>query len=772
MATDLPTITVVVVNHNGRKHLSECFSSLRELDYPAERLELMLVDNASTDGSVEYMRRELPGVRVVEAPTNLGFGGGNNLGAEEANGDYLLFLNNDMRADPKLVKGLLAAISSGPGIVCAGAKILNWDGSEIDFAGAGLHFAGYASQEGYGSPAFPNKYPLIKPILFACGGAMMILRDTFRAAGGFDADYFAYYEDSDLGWRLWLMGHEIVFAPKAMVYHRHHGTTGSLSASDQQALYKRNALFSVIKNYSDEYVFRVLSAALLGLTHAQAVRAEDESTLTAIKEVVEDLPNLMRKREFVQSKRRRSDREVAEFFQNPFRFWPGVDQKTQFSLVTAFGIHELFGHLPRRVLVISSDILPYPGLPTVGSGLRAWALGQGLKARGHEIIFSMPRAAVEGREDQLPSEVVEMAWEPEKFGEVIEAAEPDVVVACNWPILALLPDDVAGMPTVLDQHGPHLLEREYQDVLTPEENAEWKLRALTKADFFTCAGEVQLRYFDDWLERAGWTERERAELARAIPVSMSPNLPEHVVGDGPVFVYGGVFLPWQDPSVALSCLVEVLERHQSGELHVFGGRHPVYEVNTGVMDSLLTELGQSPRVKSFGMVPHEELISSYTRAQVAVDAVARNRERELAFTTRTVEYLWCGLPVIYNDYSELSDYIREYQAGWTVDPQDERAMTAVYEQILEDPQIVEERSHNAQRLVREKLSWSRTIEPLDAFVRHPRWRSRPVPPPPPPPGQKLSLRTRLRNNYRAGGVGQVARKGLVALQRRVRERGR
>jgi hypothetical protein len=104
--------------------------------------------------------------------------------------------------------------------------------------------------------------------------------------------------------------------------------------------------------------------------------------------------------------------------------------------------------------------------------------------------------------------------------------------------------------------------------------------------------------------------------------------------------------------------------------------------------------------------------------------MARNPERELAFTTRTVEYLWCGLPVIYNDYAELSRYIKDYRAGWTVDPDDHDAIRAAVAEVFERPDLVCEYSHNAQRLVRERLSWDRTIGPLADFCRAPTRRTR------------------------------------------------
>lgn len=752
MTDKCPTVTVVVLNYNGLTHLKDCFSSLAKIKYPNERLELMLVDNASMDGSVEYIQSHYPQVRIVRNEQNLGFGSGNNVGAREATSQYVVFLNNDMWIDPEFVHGLVKAVQSAPDVVCAGAKILNWDGTRFDFAGSACHFAGYAYQEGMDKPFTPNQFSSSKPLLFACGGAMMVDRQVFIDIGGFDGDYFAYYEDSDLGWRLWVLGYKVVFAPDAIAYHRHHGTSKYLSNYRKQVLYKRNTLYSVIKNYSDENLGCVLPAVLLATVSGVVGQAigkgqldkedyqikstqeaseshilldkENISTLIAVQDVVDHLVQVMEKRRFIQENRRRSDKEVAQMFRWPFRFWPDVDAKTQYTVADAFNLQSLFEDLPRRVLVISSDILPYPGLPTVGSGLRAWGLGQGLKSRGHEVIFSMPKAAVTGREKVVPPEVAKLAWEPGTLLSVVHAAEPDVVVVCNWPILDAIPTHLLEIPVILDQHGPHLLEREYQKFGDPEENVQSKLRTLRKADFFTCAGEKQMTYFQAWLERAGWTEQERHERTAAIPISLSPNLPEHNPQNELTFVYGGVFLPWQDPSVSLSTLVEVLNQRKTGKLYFFGGKHPVYTVNSGIFESLLSQLQKSPYVIAPGMVSHENLIAKYTIAHVAIDVMERNPERELAFTTRTVEYLWCGLPVIYNNYAEITDYIREYNAGWIVDPEDREAIATVLNEIFEHPEQVAERSQNAQRLVRERLTWDKTITPLDGFVRRPSMRHR------------------------------------------------
>ncbi len=746
-----PTVSVVILNYNGRHHLDACLSSFAELDYPANRLELMLVDNSSSDGSVAYVASAFPHVKIVETGANLGFAGGNNYGAAAASGDYLVILNNDTRVHPSFIRGLVSAIGGQADVVCAGAKVLNWEGTAFDFAGSAMHFAGFGYQIGYDKPVTPDDFTSTRPILFACGGAMMIDRKVFLDVGGFDDDFFMCYEDVDLGWRLWILGYQVVFAPEAVVYHRHHGTLGGLSDYRRQVLYKRNTLYALLKNYDEQNFGKVAAAVMFGTLDGLArdlsgsgqlplseyeltsgapaitgptLTRDQASALVAVHDVVEHLPSVMTKRRKIQAARRRSDEEVAQLFRWPFRHWPGVASDIQSRVVDAFDVLSIFETAPRRVLVISSDILPFPGLPTVGSGLRAWGIGQGLRSRGHDVLFSMPKAVLAGREELIPPEIAALTWETFTLGDVIRKAEPDVVVVCNWPILALVPAAWIDVPIVLDQHGPHFIEREFQNAGNDADNTMYKLDALRKADFFTCAGHKQREYFRSWLERAGWTEAEQQERVAAMPVSLSPELPDRQPAAELTFVYGGVFLPWQDPTPALTMVVETLEAQQTGRLCFFGGRHPVYTVNPGMLEELAERLQKSPRVVAPGMVSHDELIEHYRRAHVAVDVMRRNRERELAFTTRTVEYLWCGLPVIYHDYAELSDLIREYRAGWIVEPNDTKAIAAVLEEIIQHPEEVEARSLNAQRLVRERLTWDKTIGPLDDFVRRPRLRQR------------------------------------------------
>ena len=193
-----------------------------------------------------------------------------------------------------------------------------------------------------------------------------------------------------------------------------------------------------------------------------------------------------------------------------------------------------------RILVISGDILPYPGLPTTGAGLRAWGLGQGLQAKGHQVIMAMPEQALAFGQQGV-SAFDGCLYRERALAALIERQQPEVVIVQHWRLANFLPADLET-PVVIDLHGPLLLEVLFQEHPAFATLQRDKLTALQRADFFTCAGEKQRYYFESWLLMAGVDLRQ--DVLRVIPVSLSPDLPAHASGDDLTFVYGGVF-NWQ-----------------------------------------------------------------------------------------------------------------------------------------------------------------------------------------------------------------------------------
>ncbi|MDI6772677.1 MAG: glycosyltransferase family 2 protein, partial [bacterium] len=342
MMTRAPAVSVIVLNYNGKAHLPDCFASLAGLDYPRDRLEVLLVDNGSADGSPAWVRVAYPEVRVVELGSNLGFAEGNNRGVAEARGEIVAFLNTDTRVDSHWLLGLVAPLArdddalTGPEArpVATASKMLDWEGAHLDFpVYATLLGMPYASRQARRYRR-PGDYDTPDALLFPSGGAMAIRRDVFLEVGGFDADFFMYHEDVDLGWRLWLQGYRVEYVPGAIVYHRLGGSSRSGTAP-LYFLNERNALFTVIKNTGDARLARVLPLLLLWLVErtGQYLRLDpaayrpgaDPAALpeslpatpgslagiAAAMDVLRHLPRLLEKRTAVQERRARTDEEIA-----------------------------------------------------------------------------------------------------------------------------------------------------------------------------------------------------------------------------------------------------------------------------------------------------------------------------------------------------------------------------------------------------------------------------------------------------------------------------
>ena len=342
--SEQPSVAIVIASWNGRHLLAPCLASIAALDYPAGRLETIVVDNGSGDGTVGWLAAEHPRVRVLANGANQGFAVASNQGAEAAATDLVAFVNNDVRLAPDWLRLLVAARGQADA-AAVGSRILDWDGRRLDFDGGAMNFYGHGVSRGHGRPAggaAAGAAP--QPTLFACGAAMLADRARFLACGGFDPDYFAYFEDVDLGWRLWVEGERVLHVPDALAYHRHHGS--GIDPARHTRLLERNALGNVMKNYDDDSLAVVLPAALalletrarLAGTGASALYEETRRDFESGRAVLEA------RRARVQARRRRPDRDILPLFVEPFRpsyFGPAY-WRIQREVVAASGVGRLF----------------------------------------------------------------------------------------------------------------------------------------------------------------------------------------------------------------------------------------------------------------------------------------------------------------------------------------------------------------------------------------------------------------------------------------------
>ena len=299
-----PRISVIVLTFNGRAWLEPCLSALAA-QAGAPPFEILLVDNASSDGSTALVAARFPSVRIIENDRNLGFAGGNNAGARAALGNTLAFLNNDTIPAPDWLARLHAASVEAPDRTLVTSRIVFLDRPDvIDSAGDGYVRAGGAFKHGHG--AYTSGFTTSREVFGACGAAFSIRRELFERLGGFDEDFFMVYEDVDLSYRARLAGHRCWYAADAIVGHAGSGTLGVLSAA---AVFhgQRNLEWTWLKNTPTALLLRTLPAhvvySLAGIVH-YAAKGRIGPALRGKFSALLGLPRLMAKRRSVQRERR------------------------------------------------------------------------------------------------------------------------------------------------------------------------------------------------------------------------------------------------------------------------------------------------------------------------------------------------------------------------------------------------------------------------------------------------------------------------------------
>ena len=243
-----PLVSIIIVNYNGKSYLEQCFKSLEKINY--ENYEIILVDNNSTDDSIQFIKRNYPSTIIIKLDKNYGFAYPNNVGAKNARGKYILFLNNDTKVTSNFITELVNALENHLDVAICQSMLLKPDG-EVDSSGDFVDSIGVAFSS-------KEKVDKIKEILSAKGAAMMVRKTVFEKLGGFDEKFVLSFEDVDLGWRTWILGYKVLVIPDSIVYHI-GGQTAKKMKTELSFHGLKNQLAMKITNFEN---FNMLKAIL------------------------------------------------------------------------------------------------------------------------------------------------------------------------------------------------------------------------------------------------------------------------------------------------------------------------------------------------------------------------------------------------------------------------------------------------------------------------------------------------------------------------------
>jgi GT2 family glycosyltransferase len=300
---------IIIINWNGKHFLKDCLESVLGQSY--QNTNIVLVDNGSTDGSVEYVSSDFRNIRMISLKQNRGFTGANNIGIESGTGEFVALLNNDAVAHRNWLKESVDCLRLHPDAGFCASKIVNYYQRDIlDAAGDLYTRGGVNAKRGLGRTI--DFHRDFEYVFGACAAAVVYRRKMLREIGLFDEDFFVMCEDVDLSFRAQLAGYKCIYCPKAVVYHRTHETIKGI-----------NKVFSYYGQRNLEYVYFKNMPFGLFLSHLPAhiaynvavffYFALNRQLLSFLKAKVDflfNLPDVLRKRALIQKNSQISTREL------------------------------------------------------------------------------------------------------------------------------------------------------------------------------------------------------------------------------------------------------------------------------------------------------------------------------------------------------------------------------------------------------------------------------------------------------------------------------
>jgi GT2 family glycosyltransferase/glycosyltransferase involved in cell wall biosynthesis len=756
----LPKVSVVLVNFRGIDDTLNAIKSIQETNYPKDQIEIVVVDNASGDNSVEKLKSLGNKIVLVESNENLGFASGVNLGVSKSTGEIIGLLNNDAKCDANWITAAVESLLEDQDIASVASKVLTWDGSAVDFVDGSLTWYGM----GYKREALKPTEEIIdfkREVLFGTGSALFFKKDIFEKVGGFDERFFMFYEDVDLGWRLNLLGYKVIYEPKSIAFHKHHASIDKFGKYYENFLLERNALMSLYKNYEAASLDRVLPAAMALAVRRSITRGElnpdlldiknskksdsDDVTikkdaltgLLAIDSLVEHLPSLTESRNKIQATRKRSDGEMVALFRQalePAYPWPRYLEGYQ-KLMDVFNIESSFGRERKRVLVVTGEPLSEN---LAGPAIRALEIAKFL-VQDFDVLLATTKG------NSLKHETVAtISTRHRKLNLLVDWA--DIVIFQGLLISEnpwLADTEKILIADVYDPFHLEILEQRKQQGINnrlkgSRDTTDALNRQLRRADYFICASERQRGLWLGQLAAEGrinpYTYDASSDLRRLIdvvPFGVSSKSPEkkndpirklfpQIKTDDVVALWAGGIYDWLDPQVIVRAVKKL--NNPKLKLVFMGLKHPNSDIP--VMNAvqelrdLSNELSMTNNSVFFveDWVNYEERAQYLLSADLGVSAHKEHIETQFSFRTRLLDHFWTGLPTISTMGDALAEVIESNKAGLTVQISDLDGWVNALSKMISDESLRKTFKTNAL-VLSENYTWNKVLEPLYKFIK-------------------------------------------------------
>ncbi|MEJ2598480.1 MAG: glycosyltransferase [Anaerolineales bacterium] len=704
--TSGPLVAALIVNYKSQEWLEECIPSLYAQTYSP--LEIVVVDNGSHDGTLEWLQADHPQVKrlQIERPTSLS--SAINQGASLCpQAEYLLMLNPDVRLEPTAIARMVAAAENDPQAAAIAAKLYFWWApSFLNGLGNRVGPFSWGTDNALGHLDL-GQFDGWHELPSACFAAELIRRQAWQAVGPADEGFPMYYEDTEWSYRARLLGYRILAAPQAAVYHAFGGRVPSGSEERLSPRKLRNVVYGRLRfatkllgDYFPRFLRNYAAEDWINFTQFLAKRdwASARAVVGGWLDFIRNWPEITRRSRDLQSHRKLSDEQLFTLQRGmpPTFSWHGLPELTWDLVLNHYSplilsqrtrsMPEFEGsqRLP-HLLVVSNDIVDEK---MAGPGMRYLEMARALKEK-LDVTLAIPNET----QLQIPGLRLARYWEERPASLQVLVDNCDVALVANYMVEKFPFLSTTRTRLVVDLYDPTILENLHYYLHEPLESQKAlnlhgvniTNRLLRLGDFFICGNERQR---DFWLPP-----------------------------DARIVLWGGGIWNWLDPLTLVKAWPRVIARHRNARLVFLGTRHPNPLVPEHQMaqktQDLAAEIGEKDRsIVFFEWIAYQDREALLSESSVGVALHPIHVETRYSIRTRVLDYLWARLPVLVTEGDVTSEWVQEFGLGRVVPQFDDHAVAQALIEILDRPK--EDWRPAFQPLI-ERFRWSKVIQPLEHY---------------------------------------------------------
>ncbi|HBE16937.1 MAG TPA: hypothetical protein DEG17_11830 [Cyanobacteria bacterium UBA11149] len=745
-------VSVVMVSYNSQDWLDECLQSL--LDQTYSPIEIILVDNGSTEDSSEWLKVRYPDIKCIRIEKSQSLASALNQGVAAAKGDYFLLLNPDIKLQSDAVAQMVVLAQKDPLCAAVAAKLKFWWASAfLNGLGNRVEPFSWGTDNAIGHLDL-GQFDSWDEVPSTCFAATLIPRSVWEVVGSVDEDFPLYYEDAEWSYRVRLLGYNVRVATQAVIYH---AFGSKVPSSEDNGLTPRK-LRRVVHGRL-RFAEKILSFPYLvkflrnyGLedwqNFANFLSHRDLSTALAYIggwwDFGKQLPKLLRERRDLQARRSRSDEELFALQKDmpAGLVWRGLPELT-WDLVLHHYLPLLrlkktrpmpeFQYPQSRphLLIVSNDVVD---TKMAGPGMRYLEMARALST-DLDVTLAIPSETTL----EVPGVRLVRYWTERPGSLHLLVENSDIALVSGYMVEQFPFLQLTQTRIVVDLYDPFVLENLHYYVNEPmaaqeslnQHAVDITNRLIRLGDFFICGSDRQLDFWMGTLAANGRINPRNFDqdsslrsLIDVVGIGFPNREPRHspmlrgvhpaFPDDAKIVLWGGGIWNWLDPLTLVQAWPKVLIQHPQARLVFLGTRHPNPLVPAHRMAeqtlSLAAEIGEKDRTIFFyEWLPYEEREALLCEADIGVTLHPPHVETRYSIRTRILDYLWARLPVLVTEGDVTSEWVSQYSVGRVVPPLNVNALVEALGEMLEIPKSTWNSGFDP---LRDYFSWQQVVKPL------------------------------------------------------------